>query len=90
MSAPTPPSRPLYAPVRPVEARTVRLTPLGTTGEAGQKLVLSARSPLRTAVELVARLGTAVTLAALLVVTATVLGVVGGEPAPTGATTTGP
>ena len=51
--------------------------------------MLPARSPLGTAVDVVARLGTAVTLAALLVVTATALGVVDGEPMPTGAATTG-
>jgi hypothetical protein len=37
----------------------------------------------------VARLGTAVTLAALLVVTATALGAVDNEPMPTGAATSG-
>jgi hypothetical protein len=55
-----------------------------------KKLVLPAHTPLGTAFDVVARLGTAITLAALLVVTATVLGVVDGEPMPTGATSTAP
>ena len=85
MSAPTPSSRPQYAPsVRPVDplwqvpadARTMRIAPclpddhLAGTPRTAQRLVLRARSPLGSAVDVVARLGTAVTLAALLVVTA--------------------
>lgn len=100
MSAPTHPSRPQRTPhVRPVDApsdvRTVWIAP--TPPDFGhrppavaKKLVLPARSPLGTAVAAVAHIGTAITLAALLVVTATVLGVVDGEPMPTGATTAGP
>ena len=100
MSAPTHPSRPQHAPhVRPVDApsdaRTVWIAPtppdFGPRPAAvAKKLVLPARTPLGTAFDAVARLGTAITLAALLVVTATVLGAVDGEPMPTGATTAGP
>ncbi|HSU11127.1 MAG TPA: hypothetical protein VLK57_18160 [Pseudonocardia sp.] len=104
MSAPTPSSRPQYVPSgRPVDplfrvsadARTMRIAPclpddhLAGTPRNAQRLVLRARSPLGSAVDLVARLGTAVTLAALLVVTATALGAVDGEPMPTGAATAG-
>jgi hypothetical protein len=100
MSAPTHPSRPQHAPhVRPVHApsdvRAVWIAPTPPdpghrSPGVGKQLVLPAHTPLRTAFEVVARLGTAITLAALLVVTATVLGVVEGEPMPTGATTAGP
>jgi hypothetical protein len=100
MSAPTHPSRPQHTPyVRPVDAlsdaRTVWIAPtppdFGPRPAAvAKKLVLPARTPLGTAFDAVARLGTAITLAALLVVTATVLGAVDGEPMPTGATTAGP
>ncbi len=100
MSAPTHPSRPQHTPyVRPVDApsdvRTVWIAPtppdFGPRPPAvAKKLVLPAHTALGTAFDAVARLGTAITLAALLVVTATVLGVVDGEPMPTGATTAGP
>ena len=100
MSAPTHPSRPQHAPhIRPVDTpsdvRTVWIAPrprdLGLRPPAvAKKLVLPARTPLGTAFDAVARLGTAITLAALLVVTATVLGAVDGEPMPTGATTVAP
>jgi hypothetical protein len=100
MSAPTHPSRPQHTPyVRPVDApsdvRTVWIAPTPPDlahrpRGVGKKLVLPAHTPLGTAFDVVARLGTAITLAALLVVTATVLGVVDGEPMPTGATTAGP
>jgi hypothetical protein len=100
MSAPTHPSRPQHAPhVRPVDTpsdvRTVWIAPtppsLGPGHPAvAKKLVLPPHTPLGTAVDVVARLGTAITLAALLVVTATVLGVVDGDPMPMGATTTAP
>jgi hypothetical protein len=48
-----------------------------------------ARSALGTAFEIVARLGTAITLAALLVVTGTLLAVLDTEPVPAGVTTSG-
>jgi hypothetical protein len=97
MSAPTHPSRPQHTSVSgpPADAPTIWIAPTppdsyrpGSPG-TGRRLVLPARSPVGTAFDLVARLGTAVTLAALLVVTATALGVVDGEPMPTGAATTG-
>jgi hypothetical protein len=47
------------------------------------------RSVFGLAVEMVARLGTAVTLTALLIVVGTVLAMVDAEPTPTGVTTTG-
>jgi hypothetical protein len=47
------------------------------------------RSVLGTAFAVVARVGTAVTLAALLVVVGTVLTMIDAEPTPTGVTTTG-
>jgi hypothetical protein len=91
MSAPTPPSRPQHT--SGSDAPTIRIGPTPPVGRrpvargTGQQLALPARSPVGTAVDLVARLGTAVTLAALLVVTATALGVVGDQPMPTGAAT---
>ena len=48
-----------------------------------------ARSALGTAFDIVARLGTAVTLAALLVVTGSLLAVLDAEPVPAGVTTAG-
>ena len=102
MSAPTPSSRPQHIPAipptvasgSPAEAQTIRISPTSlddvpTKVRTGRRLVLAARSPAGTAVDLIARLGTAVTLAALLVVTATALGVVDDTPTPTGAATTG-
>jgi hypothetical protein len=97
MSAPTHPSRPQHASASgpPADAPTIWIAPTPPDGYrpaspgTGRRLVLPARSPVSTAFDLVARLGTAVTLAALLVVTATALGVVDGEPMPTGAATTG-
>ena len=93
MSAPTRPSRPQHESVSgpPADAPTIWIAPTPPDGyrpATGRRLVLPARSPVGTALDLVARLGTAVTLAALLVVTATALGVVDGEPMPTGAATT--
>jgi len=92
MSAPTPTWRPQHtvsddltvwiAPTPPPPDR--RAAP-----RTGKPLTLPARSRVGTAFDLAARLGTAVTLAALLVVTATALGVVDGEPTPTGAASTG-
>ena len=94
MSAPTHPSRPHHASVSglPADAPTIRIAADGhrpATPGTGRRLVLPARSPVGMAFDLIARFGTAVTLAALLVVTATALGVVDGEPMPTGAATTG-
>lgn len=89
MSASTPPPR---TAVSAVDAPTVWIAPtppVGYTAGNGPRLVLRARSPLHTAVDLVARFGTAVTLAALLVVTATALGVMDDRPMPTGAATAG-
>ncbi|MDT7580570.1 MAG: hypothetical protein QOK35_1834 [Pseudonocardiales bacterium] len=48
-----------------------------------------APSALRVAFDIVARLGTAVTLAALLVVTGTLLAVLDAEPVPAGVSTAG-
>jgi len=64
----------------------VWIAPTPPTGHT-PRLVRRARSPIHTVVDVVARLGTAVTLAALLVVTATALGVVDDRPMPTGAAT---
>jgi hypothetical protein len=52
-------------------------------------LVLSPRSTFGTVVDIAARIGTAVTLVALMVLTGTVLAVHNAEPVPTGAATTG-
>jgi hypothetical protein len=49
-------------------------------------MILPGRSGVRTALDVVTRIGTAVTLAALLVVTGTVLGAVQAEPTPAGVT----
>ena len=93
MSAPTPPSRPQHTPGS--DAPTMRIAPAPPDGRrpaapgTGRRLALPARSPASTAFDVVARLGTAVTLAALLVVTATALGVVDDQPMPTGSATTG-
>ena len=92
MSAPTPPWRPQHA---VSDDLTVWIAPTPppldrrAAPRTGKPLTLPARSRAGTAFDLVARLGTAVTLAALLVVTATALGVVDGEPTPTGAASTG-
>ena len=77
MSAPTPPPyrREWLAPQQPVHE--VPEDPRPT------------RSALGTAFEIVARLGTAVTLAALLVVTGTLLAVLDAEPVPAGVSTAG-
>ena len=101
MSAPTPSSRPQHNPAirptvtsgPPADAQP-RIAPTSvhgvpTTVRSSQRLVLPARSPVGTAFDVIARLGTAITLAALLVVTATALGVVDDTPTPTGAATTG-
>ena len=51
--------------------------------------IRSSRSVFGVAVDVAARVGAAVTLAALLVVVGTVLTMVDAEPMPTGVTTTG-
>jgi hypothetical protein len=90
MSAPTPPWRTQYT-VPDDPTVWIAPTPLDhrMAPRTGKPLTLPARSRVGTAFDLAARLGTAVTLAALLVVTATALGVVDGEPTPTGATSAG-
>jgi len=92
MSAPTPPSRSPHQPASP-DARTEWLLPRPRTGEgvpdAAHPLVIPARSTLGTVFEVAARLGTAITLAALLIVTGTVLTLLDAEPTPTGAATAG-
>jgi hypothetical protein len=77
MSAPTPPPyrREWLAPHQPVHEVPEEPRP--------------ARSALGAAFEIVARLGTAVTLAALLVVTGTLLVVLDDEPVPAGVSTAG-
>jgi hypothetical protein len=91
MSAPTPTWRPQHT---VPDDLTVWIAPTSppdrpVTPQTARRLTLPARSRVGTAFDLVARLGTAVTLAALLVVTATALSVVDGEPMPTGAASTG-
>jgi hypothetical protein len=87
MSAPTPPWRPQHTVADDV---TVWIAPTPPPPDRPVKrLTLPARSRTGTAFDLAARLGTAVTLAALLVVTATALGVVDDEPMPAGAASTG-
>jgi hypothetical protein len=86
MSAPTSPWRPQPVP----DDCTVWIAPTPPPlDRPAMRLTLPARSRTGTAFDLAARLGTAVTLAALLVVTATALGVVDGEPMPTGAASSG-
>ena len=84
MSAPTfpnrPPGRPEWLAPRPV---TVAPSP------PARRLVLSPRSTFGTVVDIAARIGTAVTLVALMVLTGTVLAVHNAEPVPIGAATTG-
>jgi hypothetical protein len=53
-------------------------------------MILPARSRRTRLIDVAARIGTAVTLAALLIVTGMVLTMVDAEPTPTGATTAGP
>lgn len=87
MSAPTPPWRPQHT---VPDDLTIWIAPTPPpVDRPAKRLTLPARSRTGTAVDLAARLGTAVTLVALLVVTATALGVVDGEPMPTGAASTG-
>ena len=76
-----------------VDAPTVWLRPrptaTRTASDATPRLSFPARSPLGTALDLAARVGTAVTLAALLIVTGTVVTMVDAGPVPTGAASTG-
>jgi hypothetical protein len=76
MPAPTPRSRPLHIPAGPVR-------------DAEHRLILPGRSTLGAAFDAVARVGTAVTLVALLVVTCAVLGVDDDSPVRAGPTTAG-
>jgi hypothetical protein len=88
MSAPTPPPHP---PVASYDARTEWLGPrLPLSSPPVRRMVLPARTRTATLVDVAARIGTVVTLAALLIVAGTVLTMVDAEPVPTGATTTGP
>ena len=83
MSAPTLPHR---------RARTEWLAPRPVTATpppAARPMVLSPRSTFGTVVDTAARIGTAVTLVALMVLTGTALAVLHAQPTPTAATTTG-
>jgi len=53
-------------------------------------MILAARTRRARLVDVAARIGTVVTLAALLIVVGTVMTMVDAEPVPTGAATTGP
>jgi hypothetical protein len=94
MSAPTPSWHPMNPQARPptgaLDLPTLRLTPLRPDLRgAGRRMVLPARSPAGTAVDVLARLGSAVTVAALLVLTGTVVGATHAGPTPAGVTTPG-
>jgi len=81
MSAPTFPNRPLD--------RTAWSPHPAPVAPDDRRAVLSRRSTFRTVVDAAARIGSAVTLAALLVVTGMVVTALDAQPAPTGAATTG-
>jgi hypothetical protein len=88
MSAPTPPP---HLPVASYDARTEWLDPRPPRSTpAERRMILPARSRTATLVDVAARIGTVVTLAALLIVAGTVLTMVDAEPVPTGAATAGP
>jgi hypothetical protein len=97
MSAPTPPSRPPHAPTaRPPlpgplapTMRIIAVPPPGPMPDAGRPMILSAGSARGRAFDVAARVGTAVTLLALLVVTGAVLGVLDAPPVTAGAATAG-
>jgi hypothetical protein len=80
ISAPTPPPQPAHHPHDrgPLPGRPDPGAPPGP-----------ARSRRARALDVVARVGTAVTLAALLVLTGTVLGLLDAAPTPAGVTTAG-
>lgn len=85
MFAPTfPPHRPDAA----VDAPTEWLVPRPSY-EPAPRMVLPARSTLGTLFDVAARVGTAVTLAALLIVTGTLLTMFDVEPMPRGVATAG-
>jgi hypothetical protein len=89
MSAPIPPP---HLPSAASPARTEWLGPRpldATPPEPGRPMIPPTRSRLATVIDVVARVGTAVTLAALLIVTGTVLTMVDAAPVPTGAATAG-
>jgi hypothetical protein len=88
MSAPTPPR---HLPAA-LDARTVWLgpRPVPAPSDGVRRMILPARSRRTRLIDVAARIGTAVTLAALLIVTGMVLTMVDAEPTPTGATTAGP
>jgi hypothetical protein len=94
MSAPTPSRRPMHPLARPpigvLDLPTLQLTPLRPDVRgAGRRMVLPARSRAGTAADVLARLGSAITLAALLVLTGTVVGATHAGPTPAGVTTPG-
>jgi hypothetical protein len=88
MSAPTPPP---HLPAA-FDARTVWLGPgpVPAPSDAARRMILPARSRRARLIDVAARIGTAVTLAALLIITGMVLTMVDKAPTPTGATTAGP
>jgi hypothetical protein len=85
MSAPTPPPHPPAA----LDARTVWLGPRPIPpSDAGRRMILPGRFRRSWLIDVAARLGTAVTLAALLIVAGMILTAVDAGPRPT-ATTAG-
>ena len=100
MSVPMPRPRPPHVGTAPPLlsgplAPTVRISvvpapaPPGPEPDAQRRMILPAASTRGTALDVAARVGTAVTLVALLVVTGAVLGVVDAAPARAGAATAG-
>jgi hypothetical protein len=88
MSAPTPPP---HLPVASYDARTEWLAPrLPRSSPPERRMILAARTRRARLVDVAARIGTVVTLAALLIVAGTVMTMVDADPVPTGAATTGP
>ena len=88
MSAPTPPP---HLPAAFHDARTEWLVPrVPQPAPPERRMILAGRTRRATLVDVAARIGTVVTLAALLIVAGTVMTMVDAEPVPTGATTTGP
>jgi hypothetical protein len=95
MSTPTPSWRPLHPyatrpPTGVLDLPTLRLTRLRPDEPATRRrMILPAHPTTGTAVDVLARLGTAVTVAALLVLTGTVVGATHAGPSPAGVTTPG-
>jgi hypothetical protein len=81
------PTSPCPAPVPASEARTEWLRP--NPLRPARPMILPSRSRVTTVLNIAARIGTAVTLAALLVVTGSLLTMVDAQPVPTGASSTG-